>query len=321
MDSGDKKPYLSVIIPVYNEEANLPSLGEEVSGVLSGLNRSYEVILVDDGSRDGSYPAMLELAKRYPGFKGLRLGRNVGQTAAVFAGIQHAQGEIIAMLDADRQNDPHDIPMMLAKCDAGYDVVSGWRAERQDAGLTRVLPSRIANALISWITGIHLHDYGCTLKLYRSRYLKPLRLYGEMHRFIPALAGFLGARILEIPVNHRPRTQGESKYGLSRTFKVVLDLLTVKFMDSYMAKPIYLFGGGGMIMGLLGAAMAAFTLYKKLFLGVFVKDQPLFQVSIFFALIGMQFLIMGLLAEILVRVYFDIKDKPTYFIRETVGFN
>jgi glycosyltransferase involved in cell wall biosynthesis len=315
------KPYLSVIVPVYNEEDNLPALGEEISSVLTEIGRPWEVILVDDGSTDGSFAIVQELSRRFPGFKGLRLGRNVGQTAALSAGIHQAQGEIIVMLDADRQNDPRDIPRLLAKCDEGFDVVSGWRKDRQDPGLTRILPSRIANGLISWITGVSLHDYGCTLKLYRSRYLKSLRLYGEMHRFIPAFAGFLGARIAELPVNHRPRTKGVSKYGLSRTFKVVLDLITVKFMDAYMAKPIYLFGGSGLVMMALGAVMACDTLYNKFYHHIFVKDQPLFQVSIFFALAGLQLLLLGLVAEILVRVYFDIKEKPAYFVRETAGFN
>ena len=321
MVEAAREPYLSIVIPVCNESRNLPGLGEELAQVLDAIGRGYEVIFVDDGSQDDSYAVILELARARPGFKALRLGRNVGQTAALSAGIRHASGEIIVLLDADRQNDPRDIPKLLAKFDEGFDVVSGWRKDRQDPGLTRVLPSRIANGLISWITGVPLHDYGCTLKLYRSRYLKPVRLYGEMHRFIPAFAGFLGARIAEIPVNHRPRTEGVSKYGLSRTFKVLLDLITVKFMDAYMAKPIYLFGGSGLVVGCVGSVMAAYTLYKKFCCGVFVKDQPLFQVSIFFALVGLQLLLMGLVAEILVRVYFDIKDKPSYFIRESFGFH
>ncbi len=321
MVEAAQEPYLSVVIPVYNESQSLPALGGELALALDAIARNYEVIFVDDGSRDGSYAAILELARTRPGFKALRLGRNVGQTAALSAGIRHASGEIIALLDADRQNDPRDIPKLLAKLDEGYDVVSGWRQDRQDPALSRVLPSKLANALISWITGVPLHDYGCTLKLYRGRYLKSLRLYGEMHRFIPAFAGFLGARIAEVPVNHRPRTEGVSKYGLSRTFKVLLDLLTVKFMDAYLAKPIYLFGGSGLVMGCAGAVMAAVTLYKKFCYGIFVKDQPLFQVSIFFALVGLQLILMGLVAEILVRVYFDIKDKPSYFIRESFGFH
>lgn len=316
---GDQA-YLSVLVPVYNEEENLPALGAEIEAALRNLSMTSEVILVDDGSSDGSYAVLQALSRKHPGFRAIRLGRNAGQTAALSAGIRRASGELIVCLDADLQNDPRDIHRLIDKLNEGYDVVSGWRKFRKDPWLSRRLPSHMANGIISWITGIPLHDYGCTLKLYRAKYLKALRLYGEMHRFVPALAGFLGARIAEIPVNHRARRRGMSKYGLSRTFKVVLDLLTVKFMDAYMAKPIYLFGGWGAAIALLGGSLAAVTLYKKFFLGVFVKDQPLFQVSIFFALIGFQLLLLGLLAEILVRIYFDIKDKPPYFVRETVGF-
>jgi glycosyltransferase involved in cell wall biosynthesis len=312
---------LSVLVPVYNEAENLKALAAEISSALAALPFSCETIFIDDGSRDASYEIITEIAKSHPGFKGLRLGRNTGQTAALAAGIRHASGELIACLDADLQNNPADIAQLVAKMDEGYDVVSGWRKDRQDPWLTRILPSHIANAIISWVTGVHLHDYGCTLKLYRASYLKPIRLYGEMHRFVPALVGFLGARIAEIPVSHRPRLRGHSKYGLSRTFKVMLDLLTVKFMDSFMAKPIYLFGGGGIAISALGMLMAAFTLYKKIALGVFVKDQPLFQISIFLCLVGFQLILLGLLAEILIRIYFDIKDKPSYFVREMTGFD
>ncbi|MCM2305271.1 MAG: glycosyltransferase family 2 protein, partial [Elusimicrobia bacterium] len=204
------KPYLSALIPVYNEEENLPALGEEVSSALDALGKPYEVILVDDGSKDRSYEELLKLVEKYPNFKAVRLGRNAGQTAAMLAGIQHASGELIVCLDADMQNDARDVPKLIAKLDEGYDCVSGWRKDRQDRFLDRKLPSMIANGLISWSTGVSLHDYGCTLKLYRAEYLKPLRLYGEMHRFVPAFAGFLGARIAEVPVNHRPRTAGVS---------------------------------------------------------------------------------------------------------------
>ena len=312
-------PYLSALIPVYNEEENLVALGAEVSGALDALGKPYEVILVDDGSRDSSWALIQDLVKKYPGFKGVRLGRNAGQTAALLAGIQHAGGELIVCLDADMQNDARDVPKLLAKMNEGYDVVSGWRKDRQDRFLDRKLPSMIANGLISRITGVNLHDYGCTLKLYKAEYLKPLRLYGEMHRFVPAFAGFLGARIAEVPVNHRARTAGVSKYGITRTFKVLLDLMTVKFMDTYLGKPIYLFGGGGVGMCLLGVLFGAYTLYKKFYLGTFVKDQPLFQVSIFCLLIGFQMVLLGLLAEILVRIYYDLKDMKPYFVRETAG--
>ncbi len=312
-------PYLSALIPVYNEEENLVALGAEVSGALDALGKPYEVILVDDGSRDSSWALIQDLVKKYPGFKGVRLGRNAGQTAALLAGIQHAGGELIVCLDADMQNDARDVPKLLAKMNEGYDVVSGWRKDRQDRFLDRKLPSMIANGLISRITGVNLHVYGCMLKLYKAEYLKPLRLYGEMHRFVPAFAGFLGARIAEVPVNHRARTAGVSKYGITRTFKVLLDLMTVKFMDTYLGKPIYLFGGGGVGMGLLGVLFGAYTLYKKFYLGTFVKDQPLFQVSIFCLLIGFQMVLLGLLAEILVRIYYDLKDMKPYFVRETAG--
>lgn len=310
-------PALSVLVPVYNEEENLPELGAQLRAALKGVE--HEVLLVDDGSRDRSFEEIRRLSAADPRFKAVRLGTNFGQTAAMAAGIAHASGRLIACIDSDLQNDPADIPRMLAKLEEGYDVVSGWRRDRKDAWLTRRLPSNAANWIISRVTGVRLHDYGCTLKLYRAEYLKGLRLYGEMHRFVPAFAGFLGARIAEMEVNHRPRTRGASKYGLSRTLKVLLDLMTVKFMDAYLSKPIYLFGGGGLAMGALGAAMAAFTLYKKLHLGVFVKDQPLFQVSIFFSLIGLQLLLMGLMAEILIRIYYDIREKPSYFVRETIG--
>ncbi|MCR4295961.1 MAG: glycosyltransferase family 2 protein [Elusimicrobia bacterium] len=314
------KPYLSALIPVYNEEENLAALGEEVSSALDALGKPYEVILVDDGSRDRSYEELLKIVSKYPNFKTVRLGRNAGQTAAMLAGIQHASGELIVCLDADMQNDARDVPKLIAKLEEGYDCVSGWRKDRQDRFLDRKLPSMIANGFISRVTGVKLHDYGCTLKLYKAQYLKPLRLYGEMHRFVPALVGFLGARVAEVPVNHRARTRGVSKYGISRTFKVLLDLMTVKFMDSYLGKPIYLFGGGGVLMGLLGVAFGLDTLYKKFYLGIFVKDQPLFQVAIFCLLIGFQMVLIGLLAEILVRIYYDLKDMRPYFVRETAGF-
>jgi len=314
------KPYLSALIPVYNEEENLPALGAEVSAALDAIGKPYEVILVDDGSKDRSFEEIQKLVTKYPGFKAVRFARNAGQTAAMLAGIQHASGDLIVCLDADMQNDARDVPKLLAKLDEGYDVVSGWRKDRQDRFLDRKLPSMLANGMISKVTGVHLHDYGCTLKLYKAEFLKPLRLYGEMHRFVPALAGFLGARVAEVPVNHRARTAGVSKYGISRTFKVLLDLMTVKFMDRFLGKPIYLFGGGGVGMGVLGVIFLLDTLYKKFFLNIFVKDQPLFQVAIFCLLIGFQMVLIGLLAEILVRIYYDLKDMRPYFVRETAGF-
>ncbi|TPW19697.1 MAG: glycosyl transferase family protein [Elusimicrobia bacterium] len=310
-------PLLSVLIPVYNEEENLADLGREVREALASLD--FEAVLVDDGSTDRSYEEIEKLAKADPRFKAVRLGTNFGQTAAMAAGIAHARGRLIACLDSDLQNDARDIPRLMAKLDEGYDVVSGWRRDRQDRLLSRRLPSQAANALISWATGVSLHDYGCTLKLYRAEYLKPLRLYGEMHRFIPAFAGFMGARIAELPVNHRARTRGVSKYGLWRIVKVVLDLLTVKFLDQYLSKPNYLFGGGGFALLGVSVLFGAQTLYKKFALGVFVKDQPLFHVAVFCAVVGVQLVLMGLLAEIMVRVYYETRGRQSYFVRETVN--
>ncbi|TBR26005.1 glycosyltransferase [bacterium] len=310
-------PHLSVLVPVYNEEENLADLGREVREALASVD--YEAVLVDDGSTDRSFEEIQKLAKADPRFKAVRLGTNFGQTAAMAAGIAHANGRIIACLDSDLQNDARDIPKLMAKLDEGYDVVSGWRKDRQDKMVTRRLPSQAANALISWATGVHLHDYGCTLKLYKAEYIKPLRLYGEMHRFIPAFAGFMGARITELPVNHRARTRGVSKYGLWRIVKVALDLMTVKFLDEYLAKPNYLFGGSGFALLGVSGLCAAETLYKKFALGVFVKDQPLFHVAVFCAVVGVQLVLMGLLAEIMVRVYYETRGRQSYFVRETVN--
>ncbi|MBI5244534.1 MAG: glycosyltransferase family 2 protein [Elusimicrobia bacterium] len=310
-------PELSVVVPVFNEQENLAELGAEIRQALRAIE--YEVLFVDDGSTDRSFEVIKKLAAEEPRFKALRLAANFGQTAAMSAGIAYAAGRLIAFLDSDLQNDPADIPAMLRKLGEGFDAVSGWRRNRKDPFLTRRLPSMAANAVISRVTGVRLHDYGCTLKLYKAQFLKDLRLCGEMHRFLPAYAGFMGARIAELEVHHRPRSKGISKYGLSRTFKVLLDLITVKFMDAYITKPIYLFGGGGLCMVLAGALLALWTLYKKFHLGVFVKDQPLFQVSIFFGLVGIQMVLMGLLAEILIRIYYDVREREPYFVRERIG--
>ena len=309
------EPRLSVVVPVLNEADNLRPLSEEVARALAGTE--WELILVDDGSTDDSWPVVRELSSKNPRVQGLRFARNFGQTAALAAGFEAARGELIVSLDADLQNDPADIPALIQRLDQGYDLVCGWRRDRKDSWLTRALPSRLANALISWVTGVRLHDYGCTLKAYRREFVKPLKLMGEMHRFAPALSASMGARLSEVPVRHRPRRSGASKYGLGRTPKVLLDLLTVKFMDAYLGKPIYFFGGSGFFLGLTGAVLAGVTLYKKLHQHVFVKDQPLFLVSIFLALVGVQLILLGLLAEILVRVYYDIKDKRPYVVRET----
>lgn len=309
---------ISAVIPVFNEKENLPWFKVKLCSVLAGMKLPHEIIWVDDGSSDGSF-AELERFAAEPGQRVLRLSKNYGQTAALAAGIAAARGKWIVTLDADGQNDPDDIPRLFAAAVAGVDVVSGWRRNRRDDFFSRTLPSLAANFMISAVTGIKLHDYGCTLKVYRASMLKAVDLYGEMHRFLPAILGYAGATISELQVNHLPRTAGKSKYGIARTFKVVLDLFTVKFMGDFITKPIYLFGG--LSFGLLAASglMAAWTLYNKFFNGIFVKDQPLFLVAIFFALIAVQFAFMGLMAEVLVRTYHSANRKPPYTVAENIG--
>ncbi len=311
---------LSLVIPIYNEEESLPLLFDAIHNALDSLSRTWEVILVDDGSRDKSLDVLRDLAKKDP--KHIRVvafRRNFGQTAAIAAGIDHAKGEIIVLLDADLQNDPADIPMMLDKLDEGYDVVSGWRVNRQDTYITRTLPSNLANGLISRVTGVELHDYGCTLKAYRREVLTGFRLYGEMHRFIPVFAHAVGAKIVEVPVHHHARQFGEAKYGLERTFKVLLDLFTVKFLLSYSSKPIYLFGGTGIGIIALSAALLIFLAIRRLFYGISVFSSPLFPISAMFFIMGFQSILMGLIAELQVRTYHESQHKPTYTLRETIN--
>ena len=311
---------LSLVIPVYNEEKNLPHLFEAIYTVLPPMNKSWEVILVNDGSRDRSLDVLREYATKDPEHvRVVAFRRNFGQTAAIAAGIDYASGETIVLLDADLQNDPADIPMLLAKLDEGYDLVSGWRKDRKDNAITRNLPSHAANWLISQVTGVHLHDYGCTLKAYRRDALAGFRLYGEMHRFIPVFAHSVGARIAELPVQHHPRKFGKANYGLERTVKVVLDLFTVKFLLSYSNKPIYLFGGAG--MGLIfGSALLMLYLFIRRFTdGVAVLGSPLFQLGVMFAIMGFQSILMGLIAELLARTYHESQSKPTYTVRETIN--
>ena len=311
---------LSLVIPIYNEEESLPLLFDAIHNALDSLPSTWEVILVDDGSRDKSLDVLRDLAKKDPEhIRVVAFRRNFGQTAAIAAGIDHAKGEIIVLLDADLQNDPADIPMMLSKLDEGYDVVSGWRVNRQDTFITRTLPSRMANGLISRVTGVELHDYGCTLKAYRREVLTGFRLYGEMHRFIPVFAHAVGARIIEVPVNHHPRQFGEAKYGLERTFKVLLDLFTVKFLLSYSSKPIYLFGGTGIGIIALSAALLIFLAIRRLFYGISVFGSPLFPISAMFFIMGFQSILMGLIAELQVRTYHESQHKPTYTLRETIN--
>jgi glycosyltransferase involved in cell wall biosynthesis len=306
---------ISAVIPVFNEVENLAAFEAELSAALAGIRRPYEIVWVDDGSTDGSFELLKGFAKK-PGQRALRLAKNYGQTAALAAGIAAAGGEWIATLDADGQNDPEDIPRLLAAAAAGTDVVSGWRRRRQDPFFSRILPSRAANYIISAVTGVKLHDFGCTLKVYRAAPLKAADLCGEMHRFLPAILAYAGASVTELEVNHRPRRAGRSKYGLTRTFKVVLDLLTVKFMGDFITKPIYLFGGLSMALLAAAALMAAYTLYNKFANAVFVKDQPLFLVAIFFALVAVQFAVLGLLAEVLIRTYHSSNRRPPYSVAE-----
>jgi glycosyltransferase involved in cell wall biosynthesis len=311
---------LSLVIPVYNEKDNLPLLMQAIRAALQPLQQTWEVIFVDDGSTDGSTEILAQLAEQFPTHvRAVIFRRNFGQTAAIAAGLDHADGNIIILLDADLQNDPADIPVLLAKLDEGYDLVSGWRKDRKDNRFTRTIPSMLANGLISWVTGVHLHDYGCTLKAYRREALEGFRLYGEMHRFIPVFAHSVGAKITEIPVRHHPRKFGVAKYGLERTVKVILDLFTVKFLLDYSNKPIYLFGGAG--MGLIfGSALLMLYLFVRRFVsGVAVLGSPLFQLGVMFAIMGFQSILMGLIAELLARTYHESQSKPTYTVRETIN--
>ncbi len=310
---------LTVIVPIYNEVENIGLLCRALSEVLVGIGRHYEVILVNDGSVDGSWAEIASAIELYPNFAGINLRRNYGQTAALMAGIDHAQGEIIIPIDADLQNDPRDIPALLEKLEEGYDVVSGWRSERKDATLRRNFVSQVANAVISRISGLHLHDYGCTLKAYRSDVIKDVCLYGEMHRFIPIYAKWMGARVSEIAVRHNPRRFGKSKYGLNRVFKVVLDLIVVKFLDVYFVKPIYLFGGVGIFAMALSFLFMSIMIYWKVADEVSMIQTPMPVLSAMSFLIGVVSILLGLLSEILVRTYFESQRRLTYSVRDVVG--
>ena len=311
---------VSVIIPVYNEAESLPMLQNALHQALDSLEFPWEVVYVDDGSADQSLPILVEIAKEdVDHVCVVQLRRNFGQTAAIAAGIDYAQGDILVLMDADMQNDPADIPMMLEKIQQGYDVVSGWRINRQDPFLTRKLPSQIANGLISRVTGVRLHDYGCTLKAYRREVITGFRLYGEMHRFIPAFAGWVGANIVEVPVQHHPRRFGKTKYGLERTVKVILDLFTVKFLSSYANKPIYLFGGAGIVLFSLSMLSLLAIIIRKLWIGESLVRSPLLQMSTMLFILGFQSILLGLIAELLVRTYHESQDKPTYTVRKVVN--
>jgi dolichol-phosphate mannosyltransferase len=317
---GDR-PQLSILLPIYNEEENIPILFERLFGVLDRLSYSFEIIAVDDGSRDGSFHKLTEVASQRRELKIVSFRRNCGQTAAMMAGIDHAAGDIIISLDADLQNDPDDIPALIEKLNEGYDVVSGWRKDRQDAAIRRNMLSRIANRLISRISGVRLNDYGCTLKAYRREVIKGVRLYGEMHRFIPIYATWMGARVTEMTVRHHPRQFGKSKYGLERTVKVLLDLIVVKFLDRYFVKPIYVFGGFGVFSFLMSGLSFLYMVYLKLFEDVSMILTPLPLVTTLFLLMGIISILLGLLAEMLVRTYFESQGRTVYIVRDKINFD
>ena len=311
---------LSVIIPAKNEERNLPPLIERLFSALRGIGRPFEAIIVNDGSTDGSLRVLRDLVACHRELRVIDLARNYGQTSAMMAGFTHARGDIIVPLDADLQNDPADIALLLTKLEEGYDVVSGWRKERQDATIRRNLVSRIANVIISRLSGVHLHDYGCTLKAYRRDVIGPVRLYGEMHRFVPIYASWYGARIAEIAVSHHPRLHGKSHYGLERILKVVLDLIVVRFLDRWIGKPIYIFGGFGTLCFLVAAISFAYMLWLKFHSHVSMIQTPLPLLVVMSIMIGVMSIGLGLVAEIMVRTYFESQGKNTYYIRELINF-
>ena len=309
-------PDLSVVVPLRNEAPNVAELHRELTEALERSGRTYELVLVDDGSTDDTFGVLATLQASDARLRLIRLRRNFGQTAAFAAGIAHARGRLIVTSDGDLQNDPRDIPPMVEKLEQGYDIVCGWRRHRKDPFLTRRVPSMIANQLISSTTGVHLHDYGCSLKVFRAEVIKPLKLYGEMHRFIPAIASQQGVKIAEVTVNHRARRHGSSNYGLSRTVRVMLDLVTVKFLLSYSTRPLQIFGLVGLLMGAVGVAMAGWLGYVRLFAGQAIADRPLLLLSILLIFTGVQLLTLGLLAELQARTYHESQDKPTYFVRD-----
>lgn len=309
---------ISVVIPLRNEEPNLAELYRELTDTLDTWGRAYELILVDDGSTDDTFRILTDIHARDPHVCVIQLRRNFGQTAAFAAGFAHARGRLIVTFDGDLQNDPHDIPALVETLEKGHDIVCGWRRSRKDPWLRRRVPSIFANWLISWTTGVRLHDYGCSLKVFRSEVIKPLRLYGEMHRFIPAIASEHGVRITEVVVNHRARRFGTSKYGLSRTLRVVLDLFTVKFLLSYSTRPLQMFGPPGLFLGIAGIGITFYLGYVRLFAGQPIADRPLLLLGILMVFAGIQLVTLGLLAELQARTYHESQDKPIYAIRNVL---
>ncbi len=314
---------LSIVLPIYNESDNIPRLYTELVPALEATERSFEIIAVDDGSRDDSFAQLKSLCVNDDRLRVVRFRRNFGQTAAFAAGFDRAQGDVVITMDADLQNDPADIPKLLAKIDEGYDVVSGWRQERWKEGVltffTRRIPSATANWLISRVTGVYLHDYGCALKAYRRDVIREVRLYGDLHRFIPAIASYFGVRIAEVPVNYRPRQFGESKYGIGRTVRVLLDLLTVRFLLSYSTRPIHIFGLLGLLSIVLGVGIGVYLTAIKVLYGAALAERPLLLFAILLVMVGVQLVTMGLLGEMVVRTYYESQDKHIYAVREELG--
>lgn len=310
---------ISVVVPFLNESPNLQPLCDEIKASLDPLGRSYEVLFIDDGSTDDGIEVLERCRADMPQIKVVSFRRNFGQTAAMVAGLDYAQGDIVVTLDADRQNDPADIPAMVAKIEEGYDMACGWRFDRQDTYLSRKLPSMLANRLISTITEVRLHDYGCTLKAMTKELAKSVILYGEMHRFIPAVASGVGAKIAEVKVNHRARTAGESKYGISRTFRVILDLITVKFLLRFHSRPLHFFGIPGLALGGVGGLLIAYLTIARLFFDVSLSDRPMLLFAFMLLVIGLQFVLFGLIGEMQTRTYYESQDKPIYHVRRTIG--
>ncbi len=314
-----QQPELSVVVPIYNEAESISDLLAAITDAVTATQLDYEIVCVDDGSTDGSTGILTQIASQRGDLKAVILRRNYGQTPAMAAGFEHARGKVIITLDGDLQNDPADIPLLLAKLDEGYDLVSGWRQNRQDGALTRLLPSKIANWLIGRVTGVKIHDYGCSLKAYRAELVADMNLYGELHRFLPALAYIEGARITEIPVRHHARRYGKSKYGLGRTIRVVMDLFTVFFMKKFLTRPMHVFGFLGLISLTLGILMGVYLTVLKLVLQQSIGDRPLLILSVLLVITGAQLFCFGLLAELLMRTYHESQKRPIYRVREVIG--